>query len=160
MEPVPSDELPFTFNGAEVMHEKREPKKKYDPRVLVSVDAFVICAPAMIYFFILFLEGDIDTLFARPEWSYITVFFLVEVLRDQIKRIRLEGHAEEAVESGVVFYGIILVLGALVLIADFKNSLGLSQLPEPALLFTKFGFLILATGLFWGHRARKYKAIQ
>lgn len=141
------------------MHEE-PPSKKSNPIVLVSVDALVICAPAMIYFFMLLLEGDTDTIPTRPEWSYITVFFLVEVLRDQVKRIRIEGYTEETVESGVVFYGILLVLGVLVLVADFKSSLGLSQLPDLALLIIKFGFLLLATGFFLGHRARKYKIAQ
>ncbi len=138
------------------MQEKQSPKR--DPRVLVFVDALVILAPLILYLCILLLNGDVKFLLHKAEWSFVTVFYLVEVLRDQIKRQRSEGFHEDQTEAGVVFFSLILSLGVLVLFADFRNTIELSPLPEMAFLVAKFGMFILSALLFIYYRHKKYKA--
>lgn len=138
------------------MQEKPAPKR--DPIVLVLVDALVILAPLTLYLCILLLNGDVKLLLHKAEWSFVTVFYLVEVLRDQIKRQRSEGFHEDQTEAGVVFYSLILSLGVLVLFADFRNTVEPSPLPEVAFLIAKFGMFIISALLFIYYRHKKYKA--
>ena len=131
--------------------------KKRDPKVLATIDALVICAPLLLFLFILLLNRNIDFILQKAEWSFVTVFYLVEVLRDQVKRQSLESYHEDQTEAGVVFFSIVLSLGVLILFADFRNTLEPSELSEAVLFPAKFGMFTLSACLFLFYRFRKYK---
>lgn len=84
------------------------------------------------------------------------VFFLVEVLRDQVKRQHLENYHEDHTEAGVVFYGLILTIGALFLFAEFRNSIDPNQTSPQSFYTIKFLLFILSIYLFYFHRYKKY----
>lgn len=132
-------------------------KRPLDFKVVTLVDAFVIFAPLLLLFFILLFEGQAGSIWDKSEWSFVTVFYLVETLRDQVVRLQKGGYHIKQVEAGVVFYSIVLVLGVLVLNLDFKHSIGESNLSSDSIYIAKFGMFIISISLFTIHRFIKYK---
>jgi hypothetical protein len=129
---------------------------KRDPKTLAFADAIFILAPLLLFLFILALNGARESIHQKAEWSFVMVFFLIEALRDQVKRQRLENYHEDHAEAGVMFYGLILTIGALFLFADFKNSIDPSSTTMQSFYTIKFFLFIFSFLLFLFHRYKKY----
>jgi len=137
------------------MHHNITPKR--GPKTLAFADAVLILAPLFIFLFILALNGNRESIFQKAEWSFITIFFLIEILRDQIKRQHLENYHADQTESGVIIYSLVLAVGVLFLYADFENSMGLGSISIQAFYTVKFSLLSFSFIFFLAHRYRKYK---
>jgi cytochrome b561 len=136
------------------MNETAPPKR--DPKALAFADAILILAPLLLFLFIVAISGAYDSIHQKAEWSFVMVFFLVEALRDQVKRQRLENYHEDHTEAGVVFYGLILTIGALFLFADFRNSIDPSAINLQSFYTIKFSLFTFSFILFLYHRYKKY----
>ncbi|WQN28479.1 hypothetical protein ULE26_04010 [Stutzerimonas stutzeri] len=141
-----------------MMHDTAAPKR--DPKALVFADAILILAPLLLFLFILVISDAHDSILQKAEWSFVMVFFLVEALRDQVKRQRLENYHEDHTEAGVVFYGIILTIGALFLFADFRNSIDPNSTNLQSFYTVKFTLFIFSIALFSFHRYKKYSYLH
>jgi hypothetical protein len=124
---------------------------------ITLIDAISICCPIIFLFFILIFEGDAGSMLNRSEWSFITVYFLMEVLRDQASRVRDNSYHIQHAEGGHVLYALILVLGVLVLAADFKHSIHPDSIPDSVIYVAKFSFFAFSFVLFLYHRFKKLK---
>jgi hypothetical protein len=115
--------------------------------VLTATDAFLICSPILILFFIIVSEGiEPSDILKKPEWSFVSVLLLVESFRDFGKVWRNRGEHEEQIDSGYAFTAILLVLATLVLIIDFRHFIGKAPFTTELVYWIKFvwfGFSVL-----------------
>lgn len=132
-------------------------EKPKDVVVITTMDTLLIAAPLFILFLILSFDGQPRAIFNKPEWSFVTVFYLIEVLRNQVSRYKIEGYAIEQAEAGTAFYSIVLVVGVLILAADYKYSIGNSPLTESEIYLLKFSAFFISLALFCWSRFRRYK---
>lgn len=116
--------------------------------LITFMDAVLIAAPLFILFLILLFDGQPEVILSKSEWSFVTVFYLIEVLRNQVSRHKLEGYALEQVEAGIALYAIILIIGVLVLAADYRSSIGKPTIPLEAIYILKFSAFIGSFILF------------
>lgn len=145
----------------ECNHKNNIPKEKaLGVYTIAFVDLLIILAPVLILLIILFFEGKMNEALNRPEWSFVTVFYLIEILKDQIVRHAKERYQLQQSEAGVVFYSLALVVGVLILYLDFRHSAGSSMLDTDVVYLIKFSFLGVVALEFFFHRVRKLKLLN
>lgn len=127
---------------------------------LALVDAIIIMAPLAIFLFMLVVRGDYSSLGYKVEWSFVVVFYIIEVIRDQVVVRRLEGYHESHAEAGVAFYSVILSIAVLLLYADYEYSQGFVGLRPEAFNFIKLCFFVCSFVLFMFHRKKKYELLS
>ncbi|MDD0841487.1 hypothetical protein [Pseudomonas sp. Gutcm_11s] len=133
---------------------------KLSPAALALSDAMLILAPLAIFLFILFMKGEYSSVVYKAEWSFVMVFYIIEVIKDQIKTRRLEGYHEAHTEAGVAFYSILLSLGVLFLYADYEHSQGFVGLNSKAFITFKLFLFLGSFMLFMFHRHKKYRLLS
>lgn len=125
--------------------------------LITFMDALLIAAPLLILFLILLFDGQPEVILSKSEWSFVTVFYLIEVLRNQVSRNKLEGYAIEQVEAGTALYAIVLIIGVLVLATDYRNSIGEKTIPLDAIYILKFSAFLTSLTLFIWSKFKRYK---
>jgi len=131
--------------------------KKKDSIAITFMDTLMILAPLLFFIFILAINGNILDILNKTEWSFVTVFYLIEVVRDQIARNKHNQYNLQQVESGIIFYVLILVFGIMILMADSQHLYGSISMDENWFFIMKFMAFFLSLFLFTYHRYRKHK---
>jgi hypothetical protein len=132
-------------------------ERKNNRAALTLMDATLLVSPLFILLFVLLLEGlpGADIL-KKPEWSFVSVFLVIESFRDAGPVWRRHGEGETQIEAGLTFMAVFLVLTALVLAIDFRHSLGRPTLPTDAVYALKFFWFLLCFLVFITTRFRRH----
>lgn len=126
--------------------------KKQNPIVLTLIDLFMICAPLMFLFGIMLLEGHGAKIMNKPEWSFVTVFLLIEVIRDQATRGETQKLHVKHLEAANVFYLLFLVGAVLVMGADYRFSIDRGAIDSGLMYELRIGYFKFAVTVFVAHR--------
>ena len=132
-------------------------KLKKSPAALTIADVFLISSPLLILAFVLLIEGVPGDILKKPEWSFVSVLLWAESLRDSGLVARSKGIDEEQIAAGNAFLGVFLVLTTLVLVLDFRHSMGLSKVPIEIVYFLKYSWFMVCLVFFSVKRFKRYQ---
>ena len=129
---------------------------KKNPFTHALTELIIICSPIVILLSVLFLDGNQDLIFKKPEWSFLSIILLVEVMRD-IGAVAKKSTQDELIEVAYSFYSILIVLTAIVLIMDFQYSSGTGHVPASVVYILKFSWFIFCVVTFLYKRYQRHK---
>ncbi len=126
------------------------------PATLTITDAFLLCAPLLILAGVLLIEGVPGDVWKKPEWSFVSILLWAEALRDVGVVAKKKKIADEQIGAGYAFFGIFLVLSTLVLVLDFRHSIGFSKVDTNLVYFIKYGWFLLCLAAFSYKRHQRH----
>ena len=92
---------------------------------VILIDGFMMLSPLLILLYVYFVNGMTEGVFLKaPEWSFVSLFLMIEVMRDSVSRGVNNKFDIEMLHSNVAFVSVFLVLTALILACDFQFSIG------------------------------------
>lgn len=128
---------------------------------LTVIDVIMICSPIVILFFVLVVaEIEPSEIWKKPEWSFITIVLFVESFRDYLKAWKHKGDHEDYIGAQLAVLALCLVIISLVLVIDFRHSLGLLKADKTGMVYNAKFFLFGCCLIFFAiTKWRKYSIL-
>lgn len=106
---------------------------------------------------VLLIEGVPGVIWKKPEWSFVSVLLWVEFLRDIGVVAKKKKIHEEQIGAGFSFVGIFLVFTTLVLILDFRHSMGTAKVDTTLVYFIKYSWFFFCLVMFSYKRYQRHE---
>lgn len=107
--------------------------------VLAAVDILLLCFPLVILYFSMLLEGlSLGAFLGRPEWTFVSLVLVSGTFRDLVHIWKKYDESQDKILGGSIFMALFMVIVALILEMDFRNSLGKSLVSEDLVYLVKF----------------------
>ena len=133
---------------------------KRSPGFITIIDLLTLYSPIALLYLVLGTRGMAEEIFRRPEWSFTTVFIVVEILRDISRLGRSPKIPIEHIEGGIVMYAFMLAMSVVILSLDFANDLHEAKLLTKQVYMAKFAMFFWATGIFCYHRYNRHALVE